>query len=64
MSKTIEPFRLAVPQTALDDLRQRLALTRWPDRETEDGQGPTLAVMRALTEYWADGYDGADARRS
>lgn len=52
-------FHLAVPQAELDDLRQRLALTRWPDRETvtDTGQGPQLAKVQALVEHWVDGYD-------
>ncbi len=52
-------FHLAVPQAELDDLRQRLALTRWPDRETvtDASQGPQLAKVQTLVEHWADGYD-------
>jgi microsomal epoxide hydrolase len=34
MTDAIEPFRLAVPQSELDDLQRRLEHTRWPDRET------------------------------
>lgn len=33
MAHAVEPFTLAVPQADLDDLRERLALTRLPDRE-------------------------------
>ena len=56
---TIEPFRLAVPQAELDDLRDRLARTRWPDAETvPDGSpGPPLAKLRALAHQWQGGYD-------
>lgn len=59
MSDAIEPFHLAVPQAELDDLRARLARTRWPDRETVDdtSQGPPLAKVRALCDHWRDGYD-------
>ena len=32
--KSIRPFRIHIPQTALDDLRRRVAATRWPDKET------------------------------
>jgi hypothetical protein len=31
---TIRPFRVNVPQAALDDLRRRIQATRWPDKET------------------------------
>jgi hypothetical protein len=30
----IRPFRAESPETALIDMRQRLAVTRWPDDET------------------------------
>ena len=33
---TITPFRIAIPDDDLDDLRQRLAHTRWPERECVD----------------------------
>ncbi|RYY43147.1 MAG: epoxide hydrolase [Sphingomonadales bacterium] len=53
------PFRLNVPQAALDDLRERLSRTRWPERETVDGwqQGVPLAAAQALCDYWRDHYD-------
>lgn len=59
MSAEITPFTIATPQAALDDLKARLALTRWPERETVDdwSQGVPLAEMRALVDYWRDGYD-------
>jgi epoxide hydrolase len=59
MSTAITPFQLDVPQIQLDDLRDRLLRTRWPDRETVDdtSQGPPLAKIRALCDYWRDGYD-------
>ena len=52
MTEPIEPFPIAVPQAALDDLRGRLDRTRWPDRETVDdaSQGPRLEKVRALVE--------------
>jgi pimeloyl-ACP methyl ester carboxylesterase len=55
----IRSFSVAVPETALDDLRRRMAATRWPNRElVEDrSQGVQLAAMRALFRYWADDYD-------
>jgi epoxide hydrolase len=59
MSDAITPFILAVPEAELDDLRNRLLRVRWPDRETVDdaSQGPPLAKVRALCEYWRDSYD-------
>ena len=53
------PFRIDVPSEVLDDLRARLAHTRWPEAECVDdwSQGIPLAYTRELAAYWADGYD-------
>ena len=55
----IRPFTVAVPQAKLDDLRRRIAATRWPDRETvaDGSQGPQLADVQSLVEYWGTDYD-------
>ena len=55
----ITPFRIYVSDEDLDDLRQRLARTRWPERECVDdwSQGIPLDYTRELASYWADGYD-------
>ena len=55
----MEPFRIAIPDDQLDDLRERLERTRWPERETVDdwSQGVPLAYLSELCSYWADGYD-------
>ena len=49
----VEPFTVAVPDEALDDLRERLARTRWPERETVDdwSQGIPLGYLREVCEY-------------
>ncbi|MFB9628171.1 epoxide hydrolase family protein [Nonomuraea helvata] len=54
----IKPFRIAVPQQDLDDLRARLRRTRWA-RQLPGGwsRGVPVAYLRELTEYWADGFD-------
>ena len=59
MSDTVHPFHLSIPQADIDDLRSRLAQTRWPDSETVDdgSQGPKLENIRALCARWLDGYD-------
>jgi pimeloyl-ACP methyl ester carboxylesterase len=56
----IRPFHLEIPEEALDDLRRRLAATRWPSRELVDdrSQGVQLATMTALCRYWAGEYEG------
>ena len=55
----MEPFRIEIPDDQLDDLRERLQRTRWPERETVDdwSQGVPLAYLSELCAYWADGYD-------
>ncbi len=56
----IRPFKIpVVSQTALDDLRRRIAATRWPEKETvaDDSQGVQLATMKALAAYWGKTYD-------
>ena len=57
--RSIRPFKVQVPQAALEDLRRRIAETRWPDRETVDdqSQGIQLAKLKPLVEYWGTGYD-------
>jgi len=55
----IRPFRVDVPQAALDDLRKRLLATRWPDKETasDQSQGVQLATLQELVRYWGTAYD-------
>jgi pimeloyl-ACP methyl ester carboxylesterase len=55
----ITPFRYRAPASALDDLKRRLAQTRWPEPETvaEWSQGVPIRKMKALVEYWRTGYD-------
>jgi pimeloyl-ACP methyl ester carboxylesterase len=57
--QSIRSFRVQVPQAALDDLRRRLAATRWPDKETvaDQSQGAQLAKLQELIRYWGSGYD-------
>jgi pimeloyl-ACP methyl ester carboxylesterase len=56
---SIRPFKVEVPQAALDDLRQRIKATRWPDKETvaDRSQGTQLAKLQELVRYWGTGYD-------
>jgi pimeloyl-ACP methyl ester carboxylesterase len=55
----IRPFRIAVPQAQLDDLKARLANTRWPDELPGVGwsRGVPLAYLKDLAEYWRTTYD-------
>jgi pimeloyl-ACP methyl ester carboxylesterase len=55
----VQPFEIRVEQPVLDDLRARLAGTRWPDEPGDAGwgSGTSLAYLRGLCEYWREGYD-------
>src|SRR5258708_8624178 len=55
----IRPFHVNVPEEQLGDLRQRLAATRWPDKETiaDRSQGVQLVTMKELVRYWQTNYD-------
>ncbi len=57
-SAPITPFRVAFDADVVEDLRARLHMTRWPERETVDdwSQGAPLAFVQDLAAYWADGY--------
>jgi epoxide hydrolase len=55
----VHPFRIAVPDTVLTDLRARLSATRWPERETvaDWSQGVPLSYLREFCAYWGEKYD-------
>jgi pimeloyl-ACP methyl ester carboxylesterase len=55
----IRPFRVNIPDEALDDLRRRIAATQWPEKETvaDQSQGVPLAMIQELARYWATDYD-------
>ena len=55
----IKPFKIAVSDEILDDLKQRLANTRWPEKETVDdwSQGIPLAYTQEVCKYWLEEYD-------
>ncbi|RAY13579.1 epoxide hydrolase [Actinomadura craniellae] len=57
--ENISPFRIDIPQAELDDLRARLARTRWPDEIPGSAWelGISLEYVKDLAAYWADGYD-------
>lgn len=56
---TIRPFQVHFPDTALADLRQRLAHTRLPEKETvsDFSQGVPLKTIEQVLHYWQTGYD-------
>ena len=58
-SNSIRSFTVNIPQEELTELRQRIAATRWADRETvtDTSQGVQLATLQKLASYWASDYD-------
>ena len=59
MSAEVVAQPIAVPDGELDDLRERLRRTRWPDPETVDdwSQGIPLDYVQEVCRSWADEYD-------
>ncbi len=59
-SAAIRPFTIpATPEAELQDLRARIAATRWPDKEpvADHSQGVQLAAIQELARYWAQDYN-------
>ena len=58
-SALVRPFAVSIPDSEIDDLKQRLARTRWPDPETvgDWSQGVRVENARSLVDYWERGYD-------
>ena len=58
----IVPFQIAIPQADVDDLKARLANTRWPEESPGDGwsRGVPAEYLKALADYWRTGYDWRD----
>jgi len=55
----MNPFQISVPDSVLDDLRDRLARTRFPDQldDAEWRYGTELNYLRELCAYWRDEFD-------
>ena len=58
-NEAIRPFHINVPDSALEELRRRIAATQWPEREivNDASQGVQLATMQKLAFYWETDYD-------
>ncbi len=65
MSTTVDPatevrsYQIQIPDEKIDDLRRRIAATRWPTKELVDdrSQGVQLATLQQLAHYWTNDYD-------
>ena len=55
----VQPFKIHIQEEVLEDLRERLARTRWPDEIADSGwdYGSNLAYIKELVEYWRTGFD-------
>ena len=62
----LRPFTIETPEADLEELRARVAATRWPERETvaDQSQGPQLDSMQALRAIGRQNTTGANARRN
>ena len=58
-ASAIRPFQVDTADEALEDLRRRVAATKWPEKETvaDQSQGVPLAIAQELARYWATDYD-------
>jgi pimeloyl-ACP methyl ester carboxylesterase len=56
---TPQPFRLEIPDSAIADLKTRLALTRFPDAAPGEpwAYGTSVDYARDLVAYWKDRFD-------
>ena len=55
----MKPFRIDIPQEAIEDLRRRLTQTRWPSQIEGTGwsRGVPVDYLRSLAQAWADEFD-------
>ncbi len=57
-STDVRPFQIDIPDARLEDLRGRIAATRWPSKElvADRSQGVQLETLQALARHWLDEY--------
>ncbi|WP_052273016.1 epoxide hydrolase family protein [Flavihumibacter solisilvae] len=57
--EAIHPFKIHIPESQIQDLKQRIRSTRWPEQETvtDQSQGVQLATMKTLARYWEKDYN-------
>src|SRR5262245_34716153 len=55
----IRPFTIAFSDEEIDDLRRRIEMTRWPDKELvgDASQGVQEALLQEIARYWTEEYD-------
>ena len=57
--EAIRPFTIEIHEEELEDLRARIAATRWPSKElvADRSQGVQLATLQEVARYWTTDYD-------
>jgi hypothetical protein len=65
-TQSITPYTIAVDAAVLDDLRERLRRTRWPDEVANEdwSRGSRLDYLQKLVRYWAEEFDWRAAERA
>ncbi len=55
----VQPFKIEISDSVLDDLKARLGRTRWPDEltGTDWDYGSNLEYVKELVEYWRTKFD-------
>ena len=55
----VQSFQIEIPEKEIDDLRRRIAATRWPTKElvADRSQGVQRATVQELARYWTNEYD-------
>ena len=56
------PFKVQVDKSLIETTKQKLALARYPEEQTDYGeddwrQGAKVAAVKKLAEYWRDQYN-------
>lgn len=56
---SVKPFKVEIAQETLDDLRERIARTRWPDEAPGANwdYGANLSYLKELVKYWEKDFD-------
>jgi hypothetical protein len=60
MSGKVEPYTISVPDQAIEELRQRLKFTKFPEQfewESLWDFGPPVSEIKRLVNYWKDDFD-------
>lgn len=59
ISTDVKPYKIAIAASAIDDLKKRIAETRWPDevKGANWDYGTNLTYLKELSAYWQTKFD-------